>query len=366
MFHLPSDFTPRPLPSNPFLHADLYAAFNLCLSLESRAHFVPLPDPRHPPVVLCARVLGYTLLEVPSISGNEHMAKSINEVNTDDALLALGNYYIQSLLHIFSTKGPGTPVPSDDPSSPDVDNLAEFRRYILEQSSMNPSAAKKAASALLRDGFHCMLKTNMYDVEYLDRKLSAVLARNPNYDAEPLKCAHIFPEALNSNLGENDEFRSDKHEWVSPVWAVVRMIGIQMEELNGAGIHRLENSLTLCSGFFEYFNRLALWLQAVKDQPHTYVVVSTSPATLRRLPSRVVTFTTPDPEVLPLPSPVYLAIHAACCRIARMSGAADYVDKVLREKEELRARTASMGILAEDGSSMDLFGQYITAVLRVP
>ncbi len=102
MFHLPlpSDFTPRPLPSNPFLQADLYAAFNLCLSLESRAHLVPLPDPRHPPVVLCARVLGYTLLEVPSVSGNEHIAKSINEVNTDDALLALGNYYIQSLLHI--------------------------------------------------------------------------------------------------------------------------------------------------------------------------------------------------------------------------------------------------------------------------
>ncbi len=49
-----------------------------------------------------------------------------------------------------------------------------------------------------------------------------------------------------------------------------------------------------------------------------------------------------------------------------MSGAADYVDKVLLEKEELRVRTASMGILADDGSSMDLFGRYITAVLRVP
>ncbi len=93
--------------------------------------------------------------------------------------------------------------------------------------------------------------------------------------------------------------------------------------------------------------------------------MSTSPATLRRLPSRVVTFTTPDPEALPLPSPAYLAIHAACCRITRMSGAADYVDKALREKEELHVRIASMGILAEDGSSMDLFGQYITAVLRV-
>ncbi|PBK81307.1 hypothetical protein ARMGADRAFT_883143, partial [Armillaria gallica] len=106
-------------------------------------------------------------------------------------------------------------------------------------------------------------------------------------------------------------------------WAMVCMIGIQMEELNSTGIHRLENTLTLCSGLFEYFNRLTLWLQAVKDQPHTYVVVSTSPATLRRLPSCIVTFTMPDPEALPLPSPAYLAIHAACCQIARMLGAAD-------------------------------------------
>ncbi len=72
-------------------------------------------------------------------------------------------------------------------------------------------AVLTSTQALLRDGFHCMLKTNMYDVDYLDRKLSTVLARNPNCDAEPLKCAHIFPEAFNLNLGENDEFRiSDK------------------------------------------------------------------------------------------------------------------------------------------------------------
>ncbi len=104
--HVPFTTTKVTLPLDLYLRIlffklTLYAAFNLCLSLEFRAHLVPLPNPRHPPVVLCARVLGYTLLEVPSVSGNEHMAKSINEVNTDDALLlALANYYIQSLLHI--------------------------------------------------------------------------------------------------------------------------------------------------------------------------------------------------------------------------------------------------------------------------
>ncbi len=71
-------------------------------------------------------------------------------------------------------------------------------------------AVLTSAQALLRDGYHCMLKTSMYDVEYLDRKLSAVLARNPNCDAEPLKCADIFPQTFNLNLGESEEFRSDK------------------------------------------------------------------------------------------------------------------------------------------------------------
>lgn len=37
-----------------------------------------------------------------------------------------------------------------------------------------------------------------------------------------------------------------------------------------------------------------------------------------------VDFETPDPVRLPLPSSTYLRIHAACCKVAHMSGAADY------------------------------------------
>ncbi len=90
--------------------------------------------------------------------------------------------------------------------------------------------------------------------------------------------------------------------------------------------------------------------------------MSTISGLLERLPRRTVTFTTPDPEALPLPSPAYLAIHAACCRVARLSGAADYVEEVLREEEEVRERIERIGILAEDGSSMDLFERYMAAV----
>ncbi|KAK0186566.1 hypothetical protein F5146DRAFT_135716 [Armillaria mellea] len=69
-----------------------------------------------------------------------------------------------------------------------------------------------------------------------------------------------------------------------------------------------------------YVYLFVLSLEPVNNQPNTYTVVSTVSGVLERLPCRTVTFTTPDPEALPLPSPTYLAIHAACCRVAHLSG----------------------------------------------
>ncbi|PBK88967.1 hypothetical protein ARMGADRAFT_1167751 [Armillaria gallica] len=142
----------------------------------------------------------------------------------------------------------------------------------------------------------------------------------------------------------------------------IGIFGIHMKELDGAGIHRLENILTLSPSLHDFFNQLALWLEAVDNQPKTYTVVSTISGVLERLPRRTVTFTTPDPEALPLPNPAYLAIHAASCRVARLSGAADYVEELLREEEEVRERIERMGILAKDGTSMDFFERCMAAV----
>jgi len=60
------------------------------------------------------------------------------------------------------------------------------------------------------------------------------------------------------------------------------------------------------------------------DAPNSYKLCSNIPelCAVRRLP-KYVEFRTGRPD-LPLPSPRYLEIHAAVCRIAHMSGAADY------------------------------------------
>lgn len=57
-----------------------------------------------------------------------------------------------------------------------------------------------------------------------------------------------------------------------------------------------------------------------------------------------VTFTTPDPVNLPVPSPTYLAIHAACAKVAHLSGAAERIDEYHRDMEDRK-------VLDPNGSS---------------
>jgi len=47
---------------------------------------------------------------------------------------------------------------------------------------------------------------------------------------------------------------------------------------------------------------------------------------------------------LPLPNPTYLRIHAACCKVAHLSGAGEYMRRMSQNLEETR-------VLREDGSS---------------
>jgi hypothetical protein len=59
-----------------------------------------------------------------------------------------------------------------------------------------------------------------------------------------------------------------------------------------------------------------------------------------------VAFTSRDKK-LPLPDPRYLRIHAACAKVAHLSGAAEYIDVIFRDMEDTR-------VLATNGSSAEL------------
>jgi len=59
-----------------------------------------------------------------------------------------------------------------------------------------------------------------------------------------------------------------------------------------------------------------------------------------------VTFTTTHPR-LSLPDPRYLRVHAACAKVANLSGAGECIDKIIGDLEDIR-------VLAADGSSADV------------
>ena len=66
-------------------------------------------------------------------------------------------------------------------------------------------------------------------------------------------------------------------------------------------------------------------------------------------------FTTPDPARFPVPSPTYLAIHAACAEIAYLSGAVECIDKHYRDMEEKTT-------LDSDGASAELLAEAIRKI----
>ena len=66
-----------------------------------------------------------------------------------------------------------------------------------------------------------------------------------------------------------------------------------------------------------------------------------------------VTFTSSDPELLPLPKPSYLAFHASLAKVVHMAGMAEYLDDILRRYEEIR-------VLSDESGT-----EYLDRLLRV-
>ncbi len=104
--------------------------------------------------------------------------------------------------------------------------------------------------------------------------------------------------------------------------------------VEGANIDRSYNAITLTVGFHRRFGSLQIYFEAMPGVDHTYTIKSTLPFLVfrPRLPITRTLFMTPEHTIDP-PMPRLLAVHRACCLILHMSGAGEYIDKVLRDRE---------------------------------
>jgi hypothetical protein len=121
------------------------------------------------------------------------------------------------------------------------------------------------------------------------------------------------------------------------------------EKLAGNGIHTLENVPTLEASFRFFFETLEMWFEAIvsglgiftprteglqDSQDNTYAIRAGHDSMLHACRDNPITLTSQHPD-LPLPNRTFLAIHAACCRIAGLSGATKYINKTPDDMEEV-------------------------------
>ncbi|THU85892.1 hypothetical protein K435DRAFT_924384 [Dendrothele bispora CBS 962.96] len=235
----------------------------------------------------------------------------------------------------------------------------------LVQYPKNHNEAK--SNALIRDGFRCMV-TRKLDLESLAEMKDLRAAVQKEWPNDPLtstQCAHIFPKLTNSGISGTTPVELQKLECAASLWAILERFGYSdiSQELNGQHVHQLGNVLTLDITLHDWMDKLALWFEKAPDGVPNHYNIKISRkygmvASMYKLPEDV-TFTVDqiiqrrlNPESLlteldlPLPNPTYLHIHASVCRVAHMSGAADYIDFISRAMEQL-------DVLAEDGSSAD-------------
>ncbi|KAK0203364.1 hypothetical protein DFS33DRAFT_1261934, partial [Desarmillaria ectypa] len=187
--------------------------------------------------------------------------------------------------------------------------------------------------ALVRDGFRCVVAGN-YHRDTLS-EISASTDEVREAGVVYTQCAHIVPEPTYFNVSNQDSSNKEAR-----VLAILKRFGYDVEQLNGTKVYSLYNVMTMQADVHDWFDLLEIWFEKTKVT-NRYRIRSID--TLYWLPTEV-TFTTLDNENLPVPSETLLALHAACAKVAHFSGAAEYIDKLVRDVEHL-------GVLANNGSS---------------
>jgi hypothetical protein len=110
--------------------------------------------------------------------------------------------------------------------------------------------------------------------------------------------------------------------------------------IEGTNIDRPSNALTLSVSLHRSFGSLKIYFEAEPGFQNRYTIKTTEPFLQFRpmLPITRDLFITSDHNIDP-PMPRLLAIHRACCLIMHLSGAGEYIDKVLWDMEDINVRS---------------------------
>ncbi|KZT08938.1 uncharacterized protein LAESUDRAFT_647665 [Laetiporus sulphureus 93-53] len=279
------------------------------------------------------RLFGHLLAEAPTCTAQYNLAREILSAPSKPGKLKIGaqvlaavgdkHYKVFSYVSVRNlqltsvglffpphnyavrrNRGP-TPNPSNHSSRPSYDRKKEEILPLLNPNKLDHRGAKTAA--LLRDDDRCIV-TRKFDSTIFEQssdefQAKLLAAKQPLCITE---CCHIFPESTNCDIDDKSTV-----EYAADVWTIIERFGYPelRAELEGEEIHSLKNIDT----------------RHRTNNPNMVFIGYGFP--------REVQFKTID-ERFDLPDSRLLKLHATCCKVAWMSGAAGYMNELDRKRDD--------------------------------
>ncbi|KAG6815615.1 hypothetical protein H0H87_012925 [Tephrocybe sp. NHM501043] len=315
---------------------------------KSRSLTTSGPVARYKNPLVGIRVLGFLLMDLygkssPILGQGPYRrlckegSSCLREESGDKASVALqelGLHYRNHLMRVFRSNAGPRPASSAHVSRPSFD--VARGQTLMDIKDVSNKKSSPRDQALLRDGYKCTL-CGYYDQTCVDTYPEVY----SNYDAQPEKkqayteVAHILSESVQD--GGDD--------YAAAVFTILKMFNLeeQAKGLYGAGVNGLQNVITMDDNTYEICGvNLDTLPIPFKSNRITFTVDASAAAHAEAMG-----------VTIPLPDRTMLALRAACSRVARMSGAAEHIDLILREREDIT-------VLADDGSMADLLSFCLT------
>ncbi|QSS65890.1 hypothetical protein I7I51_06741 [Histoplasma capsulatum] len=274
---------------------------------------------------------------------------SSEDINTDDSqirqkFIDFADMLLEQFFVPLKANGKITPQPS-----PAQLSAMQSVRSPHEISGTLDRVSYLRALCLARDKHRCVIsrvfdsqeeikRTNQHGADARDDEGNLL---SNEVTLAVLQVAHILPHSLtkmSENLQLNDAIRT--------TIGILNMFDCDVAHLiEGSQIDSPRNAISLTPTFHGLFGDFRVYFDAIAGEEHTYRIGSflhPVSAARRGLPITRKLFLS-EGRVIDAPSPRLLALHRAIAYILHLSGAGEYIDKLLQDFEE-------MGVQA-DGST---------------
>jgi hypothetical protein len=164
------------------------------------------------------------------------------------------------------------------------------------------------------------------------------LLNNENEEPDYIEVAHILPHSLMSS-GQAPNEQTELNESKKTALAILDMFDHGVIHLiDGSHIDRPTNALTLTLSLHQRFGNFEIYFEPTLnvETPHTYTIHQTESFGFQRtkFPITRTLYLTGDRTIDP-PSSRLLAVHRAIALILHLSAAGSYIDRILRDLDEI-------------------------------